>query len=349
MGARRFIKMSKQTKRFVNTIASKKVRNIFVLGIVALTLIVSAILVYADIHSETNHVVLTADQLAIVEAKKDFAEKSRIKAANRSSTKGANLSKSFEQIMEDKTLSYYDRQWLLNEIGYYTFADPNYNVDYTNNDPSLYIDNDVYLEPEMFSNETHVTLNAVSIYYNTSNVTWTLYASGYWNNVNDWDDTGNMIPWSVGTTRNTGSPDYVGIVLTDTYGSSDGMYVMANNTPDQSAGRLWWNEKQNYGYNSAGLMSDSQGAIFAVQDYIYITESHWWGSYRVAYIGHSFSATVIYNGAFENYHGNAKIFYAHTWDSAQINGIGIGLDNISVNWSSGKNHWDTASAGSTPF
>lgn len=184
------------------------------------------------------------------------------------------------------------------------------------------------------TNASKVTLSVPTVYYDAYTGEWVLMADGSWKNI-DGLETPTFWFASVGDEFNIGGTDAVGILLTDTYGDFNGISLM------EGTGQFW-GDGITATYNRDGMIPSSNGAIFKLQDKIKITRRAGFiiYVYEYSYNAFDFYTHLRYNANFVNYRGNAVLFYAHTWDKTELNGISIGLDSIGVSWSNGSSGWN---------
>jgi len=165
--------------------------------------------------------------------------------------------------------------------------------------------------------------NSVSIYYDSSQNQWIVSGGGMWNSTTtEWYWENSSIWWVpyVGEIHNAGGRDAVGI----TYNNVSGTY---NASVVSCAGYM---TDRNGWATTSYSPSDGDGAhgvSFEIQDKLKAVlfdpfEQNIANSYR--YLGRGYSALIRYNSNFINYNGNARVFYAHTWESCQISGVSFG-------------------------
>ena len=175
---------------------------------------------------------------------------------------------------------------------------------------------------------TDAGCNAASIYLDAATQEWIVVGGGWWNNENWFDD---------GILGNVGGLDSVGIEFNGTYGSYDGVNVISSyGYMTDHHGTSITSEYPSHG-------NGQYGAAFDFQDYVHILSDTY------AYFGDGYSALIRYNSNFANYHGNARVFYAHTWNSTTINNISFGLSGIQIEFSSTNNRWTIFNTGDTQF
>ncbi|MGN7414543.1 hypothetical protein [Paenibacillus sp. SAF-068] len=170
-------------------------------------------------------------------------------------------------------------------------------------------------EVSPLSQASNVTLTKPIITYSGTTGEWTVTGGGHWNN-EAWkaDTPGVWVPIT-GQTKIIGGPDSIGL----TYYNKSGTY---NAKVLRSAGYLYdgrGNEVKNpnptYGSGAAGV-------AFEIQDYMKLVNA---GTVDVAYMGNNFAAQITYDSNFKNLHGNARTMYVHTWDTAKISSISLGV------------------------
>jgi len=184
-----------------------------------------------------------------------------------------------------------------------------------------------------------VSLGIPALWYDSMLNRWTISASGNWKSWNDIE--GDLSPpWyiyidpRVGDTWNVGGNESVGISITNTSGSTAGLLRTAGH------GRLSTPGLSNSVSNSNSSTSNShRGAAFLLQDYCYIYSVNWLGYAQYRYIGYNFNVSIEYNSSFANWNGTAQLFYAHTWSTTGITGIGINATGFSLSWVNYGNGW----------
>lgn len=95
----------------------------------------------------------------------------------------------------------------------------------------------------------------------------------------------------------------------------------------------YWTDHQGWSETSTSQNhgNSSTGVGFQFQDRVKV-QSTTFSTYTLSYLGKGFSATVTYGPDFANFHGKAKTFYSHTWNSTYIQSV-----NLSVSSSPGFN------------
>ncbi|AEE97785.1 hypothetical protein [Mahella australiensis] len=191
--------------------------------------------------------------------------------------------------------------------------------------------------------------NAVSIYYDSGASQWVVSGGGWWTDDNwYYDKNWAWIPY-YGKTHNVGGLDSVGIAYNNTYGTYNANVVSSMGYMTDQNGWSTTSYSPSHG-------NGSYGVAFNIQDvqkykrnppipYVYSTD--------IAYKGKGYSALIRYNSNFSNYHGNARVFYAHTWNTCNINSLTFGYGSgfeFGVNISfSNSNGWRIFTNSDTRF
>ncbi|MCL1790220.1 MAG: hypothetical protein FWG40_02500 [Peptococcaceae bacterium] len=224
-------------------------------------------------------------------------------------------------IIADSTISDNERNEQLEALQVYPYVSPNENA---------------YLATQA----SDVTLNSVSIYKDTVANQWKLSSSGSYKSSSSYSSecAKSKLTYSVGDTWNVGGHDAVGIALTQPYGNSAGVARVGG------YGLFAGHDGYSIANYNGCTADDRYGVVYKLQDYSYVTSCKlsvllvW--SYTYRYYGHGFHAFANYNSNFSNWHGNAKLFYAHTWSSTNINGFSVSTSGFGTSWSSSNYRWD---------
>lgn len=280
--------------------------------------------------------LLTLNVGSLASANEDLMETTHVEAKQELADKYIHLRKNLsEKELEQRTL---DVQRELNVIASDMAAGKK-----TEKEAKLELEKmDVYIleTPEYtditpFSSGSDITMNAVMITYDANTSRWTVTGGGFWKNKNWYNDRPGGV-WVGGQTKNVGGLDSVGVTLYNTSGSYSGVSVVSSlgYVTDHNGWNDWlYNPSHGDGRN---------GIAFDFQDKMRLSSSCTSCSKEdFTYFGTGFSASVTYNSKFSNYHGNARTFYAHTWNTTTINGIGFsggsGSYGVTINWSSTSN------------
>lgn len=96
--------------------------------------------------------------------------------------------------------------------------------------------------------------------------------------------------------------------------------------------------------------NDNFGGAYKVQDFIKYTKVKnyvFWCDVSYRYNAYNMHCVIRYNRNFEDYSGNAKLFYSHTWDDSTISSIDLSTSGVGVGWSTQSDHWTQYSYGRT--
>ena len=93
-------------------------------------------------------------------------------------------------------------------------------------------------------------------------------------------------------------------------------------------------------------LDSTRGVVFEFQDYRTIIQE---SPTDYTYMGYGFAAQAVYDSSFAQYHGKAKSYYAHTWEEASIDSIGISVDGFSISWTADVNRWFIYNNSDTTF
>lgn len=190
-----------------------------------------------------------------------------------------------------------------------------------------------------YSTSSNVKMNTPLITYNSSASEWVVSGGGSWKNeyLIKQDHPVDLWAPGVGQRSNVGGQDAVGISLYSVSGTKP--------TLKRSQGYVHDGHGKSMNlYNPCNLDS-GRGVVFEYQDYFTVMVLGVSGNY----MGYGYSATGVYNSTFSKYHGYARSFYAHTWSSTDINGIGLAEKSFSISWSKVNNRWDVYSNNEKAF
>ena len=171
-----------------------------------------------------------------------------------------------------------------------------------------------------------VQMNSVVISYNASNGTWAVTGGGYWKTTSYENDA--PAPSLISGAKDVGGMEAVGFALMNTSGTIPTLVSSSGYVHDGHGRDMTLTNP----YNS----DSSKGLVFQYQDQIYYSDD----ISDVCYMGYGFAAQGIYTSDFANYHGRARSYYAHTWNTCAINSIGISLDGFSASWSDSTYGWE---------
>ncbi|MHB8963124.1 MAG: hypothetical protein ACYC5K_08220 [Saccharofermentanales bacterium] len=197
------------------------------------------------------------------------------------------------------------------------------------------------------SEAANVSLAKPTVFYDSMLNRWIVSASGYWKSYSYLSGELDPPAWkwiigfSVGDTWNVGGYEAAGIALTNTSGSSAGLLRTSG------YGRLSSSGSQAVINSNSCTANDKYGAVFMMQDYSYVTSAYYYFGWQiqVRYIGYYFNAVVEYNSNFANWHGTAKLYYAHTWSTSSISSIGVSSSGASASWINENYTFDTHGLG----
>lgn len=176
-----------------------------------------------------------------------------------------------------------------------------------------------YGEPDisLMSSQNDVKINNVTVLYDSYAKTWSLVGGGYWLNDN-WKN-------EISGNGNLGGRDGIGIAITNLSGSSS--HGLA---PKQSYAYVHDGNGNDMTVTNRTFANYEQGVFFEYQDSV--SDNYFWSTPK--YMGHGFSAAMIYDGdLFEAYNGRATTYYAHTWETSSITSIGASTTGFSIGFS----------------
>lgn len=271
----------------------------------------------------------------LVQKKIELANKYSDNAESMTSKQRMNRSDMIDAILGDNSIK--DKQEILAQNGVYQLEIPEENVVLS------------------ASNADDVLLKKISIYYDSKATEWILSSSNnVWVDKNAMAqdlDLGALFMPNIGDLHPIGSPDYLGVLLSDTY-YEDGAKPTVSYKSGYAlftGGSAYADQADRKTTSRSALVSSGSGVIYALQDYKVVTDVKlpyvlWCNDYAVMYTAETFETVVHYDQNFEFYHGNAVVFYAHTWQdtNTSITGIGIGKNSISVSWNTASTayRWD---------
>ncbi len=187
-----------------------------------------------------------------------------------------------------------------------------------------------------------MSLNKPTIAYDSSNKQYIITGTGYWKNRTYEDEMPRFIfSWpSVGKKINIGGPDAIGISLTNTSGDTKGLAINSGygyfyNGEAVNLSTTLCTNTNNYG--GAYQLQDF-AKIFEVKNYLFFARCGYY------YNANNMTCILRYNSAFENYSGNANLFYSHTWDKTSVTGIDLSDSGFGIQWSKDSDCcWDAHS------
>lgn len=185
------------------------------------------------------------------------------------------------------------------------------------------------------SSSGDVTLYKPTIHYDSSTKEYIITGNGKWNTHSYEVPTWYWWAPSVGSTKDIGGTDAIGISLTNTYGNTAGLAL------NSGYGRF----KNGTAVKTSTTLAsenDNYGGGYKVQDFIKFTKVDnylLWFNTTFYYNAYYMTCILRYNSKLANYSGNAKLFYGHTWDTTTVTGIGVSTTGASISWSSNSDKW----------
>ncbi len=196
---------------------------------------------------------------------------------------------------------------------------------------------------ETLSEPANVTLSNVVTSYNDNTGDWSLISGGTWNNLDAIKKDAGTWLFAVGSTKNIGGYDAVGMVIYNTSGKTPTLKSSFATINDGTTTKTLYNPS---------AYDTNRGIAFQYQDVITVTRSYL-VTYDFTYMGKGFSSVMRFGSDFVNWNGKARTFYAHTWSDTTINqiafSVGTSSANFNVSWSENNNHMDIYSNADTSF
>jgi len=189
------------------------------------------------------------------------------------------------------------------------------------------------------SSSGDVTLNKPTIRYDSSTKQYIITATGKWNKHSYEVPAWSWWYPSVGSTKDIGGPDAIGISLTNTSGTTSGLAL-------KSGYGNFYNGSATKTSSTLATENDNFGGGYKVQDFIKFTKVDnyiLWCNTTYLYNAYNMTCVIRYNSNFKNYNGNAKLFYAHTWNSTSVTSVSVSKTGAGIGWSSTANRWDAYS------
>ena len=189
------------------------------------------------------------------------------------------------------------------------------------------------------SSSGDVTLDKPSISYDSTTKQYILTATGKWKKHSYEVPTWTWWYPSVGSTKDIGGTEAIGISLTNTSGSTSGLAI-------NSGYGYFYNGNAVKKSTTLATENDNYGGGYKVQDFIKFTKVDnyvLWCNTTYQYNAYNMTCVLRYNSNFKNYNGNAKLFYAHTWDSTSVTSVSVSKTGAGLGWSKSSNHWDSYS------
>ncbi len=200
------------------------------------------------------------------------------------------------------------------------------------------------LEPALvpMSAGSDITMSNVIISYDSVSARWNVTGGGYWANTNWVNDLPSFFGSWVGTIKNVGEPDTVGVTYYNVSGTVPPVVSSLGYFTDHNG---WVVESTSPSHGNGGL-----GVAFDFQDKAKLVAANP-GVY--VYHGDGFAASVTYGSSFSSYSGYARSFYGHTWNSTGISSVTFGGSGstygVSINFSSTSNRFPAYSGADTVF
>lgn len=175
-------------------------------------------------------------------------------------------------------------------------------------------------------------MNSVIIAYDQGNEDWIVTGGGYWINTNYLNDAPIVLVGSA----NVGGMDAIGFALMNTSGTTPTLLSCSGYVHNGFGGSIDL-------YNPANANS-SNGLVFQFQDYVEKIDP-----FDSAYMGYGFAAQGVYSLNFYQYNGQARSYYAHSWNKNHINSIGVSTTGITVSWTNSAYGWEVYNTSDTNF
>ncbi|WP_138917773.1 hypothetical protein [Paenibacillus vortex] len=208
----------------------------------------------------------------------------------------------------------------------------------------IYVLDTPVIESEVspFSQAADISMSNVTISYDAQTQRWTVTGGGSWNNNNWVNDLPSFFGEWVGTVKNVGSYDTVGFTFYNTSGTAPVMLRSSAYITDHS-GRTLESTSPSHGDGKKGVAFDYQdnAKLIAVNPSTF------------TYLGRGFAASATYSSTFTNYHGYARSFYGHTWNTTGISSVSFGgtgsTYGVTINFSSTSNRFPAYSNADKTF
>lgn len=183
-----------------------------------------------------------------------------------------------------------------------------------------------------------VSMSKAMITYNSSTDEWILIGGGYWYDGAYDDDMPSAFFGYLGKVDNVGGLDAVGVAMYQASGTLP--------TLNRCSGYVHDGNGNNMSLSNPCNLDSTRGVVFEFQDYRTIIQE---SPTDYTYMGYGFAAQAVYDSSFAQYHGKAKSYYAHTWEEASIDSIGISVDGFSISWTADVNRWFIYNNSDTTF
>jgi len=167
------------------------------------------------------------------------------------------------------------------------------------------------------SQGSDIILNKVIIMYDSKTGYWFVAGGGSWRTDNWKNDAPEFILPLVGSSKNVGGMDAIGVSYFNTSGTYNASVI----------GSLgYWHDGEGNSVESSNPSAGDgkYGVAFEFQDKVTVKSNNLPSpivEYELSYMGYGFSATITYDSNFENWNGKARTLYAHTWVNTEISSI----------------------------
>ena len=202
------------------------------------------------------------------------------------------------------------------------------------------------LTTQPYSEPNDITISGAMVLCDENTGNWSISAGGTWRdkNLSAISDEAGFWLHAIGSTKNIGGYDAVGLVIYNTSGRTPSLvrsYAQINDGAGHSV-RL----------TNPSTYNSGRGIAFQYQDYITVTETSMTG-YKFNYYGYGYVAVMTFDNSFLDWNGTARGYYAHTWSNTTIDSIGFNLSTtyygLNISWSENKNHFLAFSNMDTKF
>ena len=92
------------------------------------------------------------------------------------------------------------------------------------------------------------------------------------------------------------------------------------------------------------ILDEREGIAYQYQDYLVCTKRHSPFTYDWAYMGRSFDVVAEFDDSFEEFHGQVRGVYAHSWNDSSVTSVGLSTSGFSIGWSTTSHHFEMYSA-----
>ena len=184
------------------------------------------------------------------------------------------------------------------------------------------------------SSSTSLLYNNVIVSYDSTDGTWVLGGGVWWGNDSWVYDIPYMLFPSIGASYTVGGQDGVGIALYDLSGSYSNCWLVDT----------WLYVSAGNGYlattshSPTGNFDARYGVFHEFQDYALLIDFNYLTAQSTyLYYGQHMSVFAKYSSEFVNFHGRARLNYAHTWNNSSISSVGVNVDASGTAFSGGFN------------